>query len=176
MKFIKQYKTFELNDETYLSAADKLKRNHPDRSNRLRKWVDDRQNIDIDYLDPRPMNAMGGIYYITNVLVYDYNEDGNKTIVVDLESVSDTYNLTITNYRGDNDYTGIKYDITTYGTPWGMPGYSTKKDDSTLGMLGNEFPQVFYFSDRKSARTFMDIVRKESNETLLFSVNDIYKS
>ena len=76
MKHLSKYKTFErLNDETYLSAADKLKRNHPERSSRLKKWVDDKQNIDINYIDPRQMQAMGGIYYITNVIVEDYMDE-----------------------------------------------------------------------------------------------------
>lgn len=178
MKYLQKYKTFELKGETYLSAADKLQRNHPDRAKNLRKWVDDKQTSDIDYIDPRPLNAMNNIYYITNVLVQDYHtSDDDKNIIVDLKSVNDIYSLSILNFNGERTTSiGMQYNINTYGSPWGPPGYSKRKDDPSLGMMGNEFPTEFHFDDRKSAKIFMDIVEKEAGEKLLFSVNDIYKS
>ena len=183
MKYLKKYKTFELNDETYLSAADKLQKNHPERSKNLRKWVDDKQTSDIDYIDPRPLNAMDNVYYITKVLVQDYHtSDDDKNIIVDLKSVNDIYSLSILNFNGERVTFGIgtsigmQYSINTYGSPWGPPGYSKRKDDPSLDMMGNVFPTEFYFDDRKSARIFMDIVERESGQKLLCSVNDMYKS
>lgn len=172
MKFIKHYKTFELKDETYLSAASKLSKNHPERAKRLRKWVDDKQNIDINYIDPRPLNAMGNVYYITDVSTETstLGEHEDVNIIVELESVNDFYSLVIYNWR-NSQFNGIDMTLNQYGTPWGPPGYS-RKDDTPI----YEFPDNFYFSDRKSARIFMDVVKRESGQDLIFSINDTYKS
>ena len=178
MKFIKRYKTFELKDETYLSAAERLEKNHPKRARRLRKHVDDRQNIDIAYIDPRPLKGMGhNTYYITNVRVqpntiYDNIVEGNgNDIIVDLESVNDMFTLHINNFYTDNIYGALGHSMTQYGTPWGVPGYSSKTKEVIMN-----FPSTFYFLDRKSARIFMEVVEKETGEKLLFSINDIYIS
>ena len=173
---MKYLKTFEkLNDETYLSAADKLEKNHQDRARNLRKFVDDQQNIDIDYLDPRPMYSKDNVYYVTDVnVVPDSNieRDGNNIDVL-IESVTDSYTLMISNWNDDNQYsTSIENTIRNGGTPWFQPpGYNTKGDKALL-----VFPLEFFFKDRRSARVFKDIVERESGEKLLCSVNDMYKS
>lgn len=178
MRFIKRYKTFELKDETYLSTADRLEKNHPKRARALRKHVDDRQSVDIDYIDPRPLNGMGGNrYYITDVEVVPnetyvgrITKGNGNDIIVTLESVNDIFNLYIYNFYTDSA-SGMTHHINTYHTPWGPPGYSSK----TKEMIMN-FPSTFYFVDRKSARIFMEVVEKEAGEKLLFSINDAYIS
>ena len=175
MKYLKRYKTFELKDETYLSAADKLQRNHPNRAKSLRKWVDDKQTSDIDYIDPRPLNAMNNVYYITDIVLNTLVK--GDEIRVTLESVNDVYTLVIWNWVDvDNIYNGLTSMLLNYGTPWGSPGYNKRIDDKTLGLPGNEFPDIFYFSDSKYAKIFMDIVEKETGDKLKFTINDIYKS
>lgn len=165
----------ELKDSTYLSAADKLERNHPSRAAKLRKFVDDRYTVDIDYIDPRPLSAMDGVYYVTGVKVTpSVDGDNLKTILVDLESVNEICHLTINNYIDEgNVYFGMLYDFNRSGLPFSsMRNSKTKLSPRELDIEKD----VFYFSDRKSARAFIEIVESESGEKLLFSVNDIYKS
>lgn len=190
MKYLESYKTFELKDETYLSAASKLSKNHPERAKKLRSFVDDRQSLDIDYLDPRSMNGVfiwDGVtpkvsqnkYYITDVSVrpnilrnnYTLIKGNGNDIEVLLESVNDRCTVVINNFYTDSEYVGLPYSIANYGTPWGSPGYHDKYQE-----IITHFPSNFYFTDRKSARIFMEIVERESKEELVFSINDIYKS
>lgn len=172
MKHLKSYTVFELRDSTYLSAADRLEKNHPERAKSLRKWVDDKYTVDIDYLDPRPLSAMNSIYYVTDVSVQPSIEglDNAKSILVTLESVNDFYHIVINNYKQeDNVYIGIPYSMRVNGFPY----YSTRANKS--GKYDDTYDK-FYFSDRSSARSFIDIVQRESGEKLLFTINDIYKS
>lgn len=173
MKYLKSIS--ELKDSTYLSAADKLERNHPKRASRLRKFVDDKYTVDINYIDPRPLMAMDGVYYVTDVKVIQSIEGGTgKTIKVNLESVNEICYLNINNYIDEgNVYFGMLYDFNRSGLPFSsMRDSKTKSKPTEL----NIEKDVFYFSDRKSARSFIDIVERESGEKLLFSINDIYKS
>ncbi len=174
MKYLKKYKAFELKSSTYLSAADKLSKNHPERSKKLRQWVDNSGDVDINYLDPRPLYSKDNVYYITKVYVQPDDTFGGlgNNIEVTLESASDIYTLWIYNWLSDGQHlTSVTNTIETYGTPWASPGY-TRKDDQPI----MSFPDKFYLDDRKSARIFMEIVEKEAGEKLLFSLNDIYKS
>jgi hypothetical protein len=172
MKHLKPYTLFELRDNTYLSAADRLEQNHPERAKSLRKWVDDKYTVDINYLDPRPLSAMNSIYYVTDVSVQPSTEglDNAKSISVTLESVNDFYHILINNYKQEgNEYIGILYSMRINGFPY----YSTRTKKS--GEYDDTHDK-FYFSDRSSARSFIDIVQRESGEKLLFTINDIYKS
>jgi hypothetical protein len=183
MKHLKYLKTIsELKDSTYLSAADGLERNHPERAQRLRKFVDDKYMVDIDYIDPRPLLAMDGVYYVTSVQVDPSIDNNNlKTIQVCLESVNELCILAINNYIDEgNEYFGMLYDLKRTGFPY-YAFRNSKTNKSMNSALSSEImnilpSQVFYFSDRKSARAFIEIVESESGEKLLFSVNDIYKS
>ena len=175
MKFIKRYKTFELKDETYLSAADRLEGLHPRRARALRKHVDDRQGVDIGYIDPRPLLGTGhNRYYITKVEVMPDNLGHGNIIYVDLESVKSKVYLVIPNYESENGLLGWRHNVNHFNTPWGIVPVDrrVKSGDTTI----DHRTEPFWFLDRKSARLFMDIVEKEAGEKLLFSINDIYMS
>ena len=171
MKYLKRI--FELKDETYLKAADRLEKNHPERSKNLRKFVDYRQTYDINYIDNRPLNAMNDIYYITDIsTLKDGLNSENINIIIELESANNVVTLHIPNYIPQYDFLGIKYNIINYGTPWG--------DSVTYSNKNNLNPMIpkqdFYFSDRKSAINFIKILEDNIDDKLLFSINDIYKS
>jgi len=166
MRFLKKY--FELKDETYLRAADRLVKNHPMRASKLRKWVDDKQDIDINYIDPRPIQTSSGVYYITNLNSPTTEEwvDNRLTnltsISVRLESVNDVYALHIPNNKIE-----LKYMLDTWGRIWHASYFSKTEDKQSVDM-------EFLISDRKSARNFMDIIKSETGLDLEFSINDVY--
>lgn len=175
MNHIIPYKVFELKDETYLSAANRLEGLHPKRARALRKFVDDRQTVDIDYIDPRPLLATGrNLYYITNVEVMLDGLGNGNIIYVDLESVNSIVRIVIPNYESENGLLGWRANVNRFRTPWGLVSIDNKikSGDSTLDYR----TETFYFLDRKTAKTFMEIVEGESGEKLRFSINDIYMS
>ena len=182
MKFLKKYKFFELKTSTYLSAADKLEGLHPTRAKNIRKYVDDQQRVDVDYLDPRPFHINNDIYYITGITKDEYGvgslPEGEFVFRIDVEFKSSTTSDERLEMIIFNNEKFIKDDIELDGSPINRVNLKFKR------LIGTEHEQEqertlsrrFFFETRKEARAFLSIIESELGIKMLIKINQIYKT
>lgn len=156
----------ELNTETYLSAADRLSRNHPERAKALRRWVE--RDIDIDYISPLPFEIDGDTFYLTKVKL---DKELNKYAPVTFRMRSTDDELSGSIFAG-----GVKdpTDIHSALITGNEIKYGRKKNRNWVD-CGN-----LKFSSRKEAREFIKLIEQETGEKwsniTKLTINDIYKS
>lgn len=184
MKYLKTYKLYELKSDTYLSAADKLEDLHPSRAKKLRKYVDDQQKVDIDYLDPRPFHINNDIYYITKIDKEEYEAgsgvlpEGELICRIDITLKSSTTSDEWIGVRLFNNEKFIKDDIDLDGSPINRIVLKYKE------FVGTEWEEErqrtlsrsFFFENRKEARAFLSIIESELGIKMIIKTNQIYKS
>lgn len=181
MKHIKLYKVFELKSSTYLSAADKLDKFHPVRAERLRKWADEQQESDINYIDPRTFYINDDVYYVTDISDQKYNGRGELSdtllhrIDVTLSSSTTDDKIKINLF---NNREVIESDIKDFGTVLDNVDI-IRKDE-----WGDEHERKFYsvtgkefsLNNRKEARSFIQIIENYLGIKLVLRANEIYKT
>ena len=181
MKHIKSYKVFELKSSTYLSAADKLDKFHPARAKKLRKWADEQQESDVNYIDPRTFYINNDVYYVTDISDEKYTGFGDLSdtllhrIDVTLSSSTTDDKIKIMLF---NNREVIESDIKDFGTA--LDNVNIIRKDS----WGDEHKRRFYsvtgkefsFNNRKEARNFIQIIENYLGIKLVLRANEIYKT
>jgi hypothetical protein len=183
MKFLKKYKFFELKTSTYLSAADKLEGLHPTRAKNIRKYVDDQQRVDVDYLDPRPFHINNDIYYITGITKDEYRQksvygvgslpEGELVFRIDVEFKSSTTSDERIEMIIFNNEKFIKDDIELDGSPINRVNLKFKRHEQEQERT---LSRRFFFETRKEARAFLSIIESELGIKMLIKINQIYKT
>jgi hypothetical protein len=101
MKHIKTYKIFELRDNTYLSAADRLEQNHPERAKSLRKWIDDEYTVESNDDDADTM-ARYQLFSADTTMAFDFNRE----FITDIDSIKDLIEKYNRFYVEDKSWSG----------------------------------------------------------------------
>ena len=175
MKYIKFFE--ELDNMTYLSAADKLKDKHPLRSINLINWVKEKQNLTHDRIYPHKFNIDNIQFSVKDVVLNTVEYDGDKIYVYAVIFFSKTENyvlvLGIREKIERSSISGLlvrKYDINKFRI------YRHWKSD-----LAGNFQENFAFEDRRDAYEFKKLLLEESDEEYIsviknVKINDLYVS